>query len=756
MHYDEEGFLYPIVDDSLCIRCNICNKVCPVGDDKPILEAEDALSAYACWNGNTDELLKSSSGGVFSLLAHAIFARGGVVCGVVYDEQGTVFHDFATDASGLERMRGSKYVQSDLRDCFKHIKQYIKEKRIVLFSGTSCQVAGLKFYLGRLAEHDNLYCIELICGGTPSPKLLQSHFAHCCPDLKQINYFSFRDKKFGWSKVFYVKYTNEQGEENTFLEHAGKDPYIDAMFSAISLRPACYNCKFREGRAKADICIGDLWALPIIAPDARPPHGASSALIFSEKGQQLYNQASLQLAYNKKVSPLSTAINNGYYYRPPAIEQATRDAFFENFKQGLTLAQNMKAIEPLRHRVAILNHAGHSNHGSNLTAFALQEHLRRKGYDASTVSLRPYRCAVETDFRNFANFAYASLRFGQHIYGAADASKLNEHYQSFIAGSDQIWRYPQAEQRRAAFPAFMLEFAAAGKRRIAYAGSFGVDHCNIPEALKPMMQRGMDNYDAISAREHEGAAILDKEFGLADVPIVLDPVFLLSKRDWQRFSHAAADAESTGGVASYFFFSSQELSPAIQALATEQKLSHNALQEAQDTMSWLRQIELTECLVTDSFHALCFAIIYQRPFIAVSSPARGMSRIQSILDILGLTSRLINLESCTADELTARISQLYQEPINYSLVSEIIQRQSARSSQWLIDALQSPAKDKSYTIEASPQAIAQEYNVWKKSMCRIAKQHLMGALRSIIKGGRGMRHQLKQARSYWRKGKEAQ
>ena len=204
---DNEGFLYPQVDTTVCINCGLCEKVCPVINQN---EPREPLAVYAAKINNDEIRIKSSSGGIFTLLAEKIINEGGVVFGAKFNKNWDVVHDYTETINGLEAFRGSKYVQSIIGDNFKIAKQFLNDGRKVLFSGTPCQIAGLKRYLQK--EYNNLLTIDIICHGVPSisiwgkyknkVKQLASYscrdFASTNNKLSTLNDINFRDKTNGW------------------------------------------------------------------------------------------------------------------------------------------------------------------------------------------------------------------------------------------------------------------------------------------------------------------------------------------------------------------------------------------------------------------------------------------------------------------------------------------------------------------------------------------------------------------------------
>lgn len=247
---DCEGFHYPFVDADSCIDCGLCEKVCPM-----LTQGEQRVPLYTYAAKCTDEniRLKSSSGGLFTLLATETLNRGGVVFGARFNEQWEVVHDYCTTVEGLEAFRGSKYVQSRIGDTLSKAEKFLKEGREVLFSGTPCQISGLKRFLRR--EYDNLLTVEVACHGVPSPLVWMRYIEELQLSSQEIKNVAFRDKSTGWANYSFKLDSDRGGVCERFYDNV----YMKAFLINVSLRPSCYNCPAKEHKSGADIMLADLW-----------------------------------------------------------------------------------------------------------------------------------------------------------------------------------------------------------------------------------------------------------------------------------------------------------------------------------------------------------------------------------------------------------------------------------------------------------------------------------------------------------------
>lgn len=301
MHEDEEGFSYPIVDTSVCIECGLCEKVCPVLNQA---KAKRPLDVYAAINPNEEIRLNSSSGGIFTLLAEKVIADGGVVFGARFDEHWEVVHDYCETSAGLAAFRGSKYVQSRIGACYQQAENFLKTGRRVLFSGTACQIAGLHRFLGK--EYDNLLTVDVICHGVPSPLVWRKYVEaiktrpqniigknttlHFADKNTAIAGIAFRDKSSGWKRYgFTVRSIDENNPERIlFWEPFYENLFMGGFLKDIYLRPSCYSCPSKSGKAQSDITLGDYWGIEHHHPAMDDDKGTSLVLLHTDKGRMAF------------------------------------------------------------------------------------------------------------------------------------------------------------------------------------------------------------------------------------------------------------------------------------------------------------------------------------------------------------------------------------------------------------------------------------------------------------------------------------
>ncbi|MBQ9076274.1 MAG: Coenzyme F420 hydrogenase/dehydrogenase, beta subunit C-terminal domain [Muribaculaceae bacterium] len=284
LNSDSKGFIYPYVEMDKCIRCKRCESVCPVLNNRKCSSLKP-LHVYAAKNPDEGIRMKSSSGGIFTMLAEKVIEKGGVVFGARFDENWNVVHDYTESLAGIGLFRGSKYVQSRIGDCFRKAKQFLDDDREVLFSGTPCQVAGLRQFLHR--PYANLYCVEVVCHGVPSPLV----FRHYISSLEKkhngtVCRLKFRDKSNGW-KAYEIVVEFDNGK---IYRSRGRDnAFIKGFIGNLFLRQSCTKCVFKSFKSGADITLGDFWGSEKFGQEYNDDKGISLVCINSNNGLRFFD-----------------------------------------------------------------------------------------------------------------------------------------------------------------------------------------------------------------------------------------------------------------------------------------------------------------------------------------------------------------------------------------------------------------------------------------------------------------------------------
>lgn len=307
MQADAEGFLRPTIDEVKCVDCGLCDRACPV-----LHFGAESVSgfpkAFAAHHSNETVLAGSSSGGVFTALAEQILVQGGTVYGAAFREDLSVAHLRVDTIAGLEALRGAKYLQSDTGDAYALVKQDLAAGRSVLFSGTPCQIAALRSFLGKAEEH--LLCVDTVCHSVPSPMAWQSFLQ----DIRQqegkaVRSVSFRDKRNGWQDYVMAVRLSDGSE---LLYGRAQNPYMKAFISGLSTRPSCHTCPFKGENRGADITLGDFWGVETACPNAFCRQGTSLIMIHTEKGMQVLDAVSGVLTLQPVDADAALAANSAY------------------------------------------------------------------------------------------------------------------------------------------------------------------------------------------------------------------------------------------------------------------------------------------------------------------------------------------------------------------------------------------------------------------------------------------------------------
>lgn len=345
MTEDHEGFLYPNVDENTCISCGLCEKVC---NELHPYDTREPLQVLAAINKNEEVRLKSSSGGIFYILAEKTIREGGVVFGARFDEKWQVVIDYAEDMKNVEAFMGSKYVQARIDKAYIDAKRFLSEGRQVLFSGTPCQVAGLRKFLRK--PYINLLSVDFVCHGTPSPKVWRMYLDEVVKKSQSVSNVEFRNKDKGWKKFcFKLKY-NEDDKTLSLLSPYPENHYMKAFLKDIILRPSCYACKAKGCSSQSDITIADFWGIETVFPEMDDDKGTGLVFVNTESGKAALDVTQMKVLETtyERIKPLNPACFRS------SKQHSKREEFFKRLeKEDLIALINDCTKPPFNQQVRI-------------------------------------------------------------------------------------------------------------------------------------------------------------------------------------------------------------------------------------------------------------------------------------------------------------------------------------------------------------------------------------------------------------------
>lgn len=325
MKEDRHGFLFPIIDQQKCIDCGKCKRSCQIFEHHNIVETWEEPEVYVCHNLEREDRIQSSSGGIAHVLAQYILQNQGVVFGAVYDENMNVKHVAISNIDDCNKIRKSKYVQSNMQDTYFQVEKILSLGKKVLFIGTPCQIGGLYQFLGK--DYDSLYTVDLICFGVPSPLVFKEYISWFEKrESQKVTFVDWRDKKKGWS-FSSTKIVCKSGKEYTM--DSNQNEYYQTFSSHIAIRESCGNCIYTNVKRYADLTVGDYWGIEKFKPNYDTFEGVSKVLINTEKGKALFMKISDRL-YMERM-PIETAIRPNLL--APLKLHVKRNEFFNYFEK---------------------------------------------------------------------------------------------------------------------------------------------------------------------------------------------------------------------------------------------------------------------------------------------------------------------------------------------------------------------------------------------------------------------------------------
>jgi coenzyme F420-reducing hydrogenase beta subunit len=329
MRSDEKGFLYPFVERDACLQCGLCETICPVLNSEKNKSPVNS-TFYGCKNSDDSVRRSSSSGGFFYELARSVINRNGVVFGARFSEDfKRVYHSAATTLDEVGPLMVSKYVQSEIRQSYVYVKEYLEKGREVLYTGTPCQIAGLRLFLGDVPDH--LLLAEVVCHGIPSAKVWDIYLTELEKQYKsKVNHVTFRDKTNGWHRSDFVA----GFEDGTEFRQANSDnPFMKAFLENLSIRPSCSACHFKRFVSGADFTMGDFWGSTELGPSYSDDTGISVIALNTDKGRHWFDLIRKGLEGVVELDEKTAYTFNNSYARSAVLNEHSA-VFFASLSQG--------------------------------------------------------------------------------------------------------------------------------------------------------------------------------------------------------------------------------------------------------------------------------------------------------------------------------------------------------------------------------------------------------------------------------------
>lgn len=683
---NDEGFLVPTVNGEKCTNCGLCKTVCPAIHFKTTNRKEPECYAVLADSGIRR---KSSSGGMFTILAQHVLKKGGYVCGAAFVEEWNVHHIIIDKEEDLDKLRRSKYLQSEMGDTYQQIKTLLDYDKVVLFVGTPCQVSALNLFLKK--DYEKLIKIDLICHGVPNYEIFKKFLEEITP-ISNIKSINFREKERIGLDCFFSIETNDS--------KIYPQEYFSGFVNNLYLRKSCSACKYTGFQRFGDMTIGDFWGIENYDPSLYDKIGTSLVLINNAKGAKCFSEVKANLKNYKKTP--TTIINKNYnptLFNPHKAHSG-RTRFFGLLKNRKFSDAFKFSIED-KYDVGIVGCGFSNNYGAILTNYALYEILK-------TFNLEPLMIDKPKMLTNglFNDYHYTNtiarkfmnkyLNVSQIYNDEQDLKALNEKCGFFVVGSDQIWNngiYPPA------WYYYFLNWVSDSKKKIAYATSFGNDTLHFAEdEIRWNTSYFLKKFDAVSTREDSGVAICKQEYDV-DACQNLDPVFLL---DTSKYDDLIKNAKGTvpkeNYITTYLLDSTEWHYDFVENVKDKLNMpSYNFIDLTEDGATidfemnnifnnempeeFLKVFRNSKFIITNSFHGVCFSIIFNIPFICIPNKFRGFTRFKSLLKLFNLEDRMIE----TLEELQEKPYLL--DGLDYSKVNKILEREKKRSILWLKNAI---------------------------------------------------------------------
>ena len=674
---------------------------------------------YVVQSKDNKLIRNSSSGGVFAELARYVLSKDGVVfgCAIERVEEGfDVKHIYIENEKDLYKLQGSKYVQSNLGNTIKQAKEFLEQGRFVLFSGTPCQIAGLKAYLKQ--DYKNLITIDLSCTGTPSLNIFNDYIKFLEKKYKQkIVNFEFRNKeKFGWS-CGSALITFKGGKQKVLYNNISS--YFNLFLNKKLQKESCQNCKFAGLERVSDITVADAWGVENEYPELLKTKfdknkGISLVLINTSKGFHILNSlkeelitSNIEVACMQKYNnPLNKIIinnfdnsyineykNSGYIGIEKLFRKNLGNKYYYYIIKNHT-PQCIKNIIKLflrkQEKVDCLLYTmyAHQNYGSLLTAYALQKVFEKLGYSSKLIS-------YSNTYGYNKNFISKNLKTTRRYFNTLELQKLNNKTEIFVLGSDNLINLKDGELKFVTQS--LLNFTSPPKKRIMISGSIGAwDGSTRNKDEHDYLKYLLDRFDYVSTREEYGKQVFENVFDVK-ADWINDPVFYLEKQD---FIDLIKDVKQdySDNIMQYILYPTDKTQEIVEYYQNKTGLNtvkfdgnehvkYFSRHKNQFVENWLSAILNSKLVITDSFHCVAFSLIFNRPFVCIKN-THATVRFTSLFKRLGIDIPLIesikDLKTKNLDYNKEQVNKHLEDIRNYAL-NKIMQAMQVPKKEYSID-----------------------------------------------------------------------
>lgn len=675
---NDEYFLESKINVDKCIDCNKCVNTCPVYSYEK--SKNSIINCYAVYSD--DDIRKSSSsGGAFLQFAKYIIENNGYVSGVIFKENFLgAEHIITNKISEVYKMMGSKYIQSNMDGIYKKIKKILNNGHKVLFTGVPCQVAALNKFLGK--NYDNLFSIDIMCQGVPSEYLWNRYLKENNIDVNLLKNVNFRSKVNGWNYNLILEFEFLNGKKK--YSNSSCDEYYKAFLSYISLRQSCFSCKFTNINRESDITIGDFWECNSLGKNIDDGKGLSFLTTNTANGEYFFDKIKRErdsFVYIKSNVSLDDIKLGNHGFFKSVDKPKGRDVFYNSLKE-CSIKKSLYVASSYKYKCAIFNYWWSNNYGATLTAFALQKKLDELGYSSVLIhhsTSKNYRELEDCFYGGFSyKFAKKYLSFSKPYLNKDELKNLNNDVDIFITGSDQVWRDSFGGPSQ--YPMFYLKYVKYDKKKIAVSASFGTDKF---EGTHNFLETKMllSRFDYISVREKSGVDICKENFDISAEHII-DPVFMIDKSYYVDIAEKYKRDKKSSFVLSYIFPENRNeiFDNVLEYLEYDEYIDADT---EKDIEYFLWCFYNADFIITDSFHGVCFSIIFNKPFICINNSLRGNERFISLFHSLD-----INLDVMIYDIYDIKSALNSANNLDYTSINKHIFQLQQHGVQWLRNALE--------------------------------------------------------------------